>query len=432
MHIGSFRMDGRIRREWMRITVACVGTKREELTLEVAQAAREADRVILHTERCGFAEWLKENGVSYESLDALYETAEDFDEHAQLAAEAVLKAQTEHVLYAVLDEADQSVKELFRSGVRVNVIGAGAFGELLVRAEGPVTLLSASQIEGAPLTAENDCVVKELDSRMQASEVKLRLMEVYPENAPVYVTMPGGGVAEITLTELDRLSAYDHRSGCLVRGERDFMRHERNTFRDLMALMARLRSPMGGCPWDRKQTHESLKRAAVEEAYELMDAIEQGDENGMIEELGDVLYVAALQIQIGIEHGEFDAEDVITGVVRKMITRHAHVFGDETAANADEVLAIWNQRKNDEKGFRSAEDRMRAVAKALPALLKAQKLWRKADEDDPLRAQATLEDVTGEGSELLRLAVRLKQNGIDAEEALSKACEAFIKKYSQR
>ena len=76
----------------MRISVACVGTKKDELTLEVARAAREADRVILHTERCGFAEWLKENGVSYESLDALYETAEDFDEHAQLAAEAVMKA----------------------------------------------------------------------------------------------------------------------------------------------------------------------------------------------------------------------------------------------------------------------------------------------------------------------------------------------------
>ena len=90
----------------MRISVACVGTKKDELTLEVARAAREADRVILHTERCGFAEWLKENGVSYESLDALYETAEDFDEHAQLAAEAVMKAQGGHVLYAVLDEAD--------------------------------------------------------------------------------------------------------------------------------------------------------------------------------------------------------------------------------------------------------------------------------------------------------------------------------------
>ena len=416
----------------MRITVACVGTKKEELTLEVAQAAREADRVILHTERCGFAEWLKENGVSYEALDALYETAEDFDEHAQLAAEAVLNASPGHVLYAVLDEADQSVKALFRAGARVRVLGAGAFGELLARAEGPVTLISASQIEGAALTAENDCVVKELDSRMQASEVKLRLMEVYPEDAPVSVTMPGGGVAEITLTELDRLSAYDHRSGCLVRGEKDFMRHERNSFRDLMALTARLRSPMGGCPWDRKQTHESLKRACVEEAYELMDAIEQGDEIGMIEELGDVLFVAAMQIQIGIDHGEFDAADVLTGAVRKMIARHAHVFGGETAADADEVLKIWDQKKNTEKGFHSAEDRMRAVAKALPALLKAQKLWKKAGEDDPSRAEAALAGVTGEGGELLRLAVRLKQSGIDAEEALSKACEAFIENYSRQ
>ncbi|MDO4385928.1 MAG: hypothetical protein Q4E18_07995, partial [Clostridia bacterium] len=118
----------------MRITVACVGTKKEELTLEVAQAAREADRVILHTERCGFAEWLKENGVSYESLDALYETAEDFDEHAQLAAEAVMKAQAGHVLYAVLDEADQSVKALFRAGAADDGDGEELILDFVLRA----------------------------------------------------------------------------------------------------------------------------------------------------------------------------------------------------------------------------------------------------------------------------------------------------------
>ena len=136
--------------------------------------------------------------------------------------------------------------------------------------------------------------------------------------------------------------------------------------------------------------------------------------------------------QIGIDHGEFDAADVLTGAVRKMIARHAHVFGGETAADADEVLKIWDQKKNAEKGFHSAEDRMRAVAKALPALLKAQKLWKKAGEDDLSRAEAALAGVTGEGSELLRLAVRLKQSRIDAEEALSKACEAFIENYSRQ
>lgn len=163
-----------------------------------------------------------------------------------------------------------------------------------------------------------------------------------------------------------------------------------------------------------------------------MDAIEQGDENGMIEELGDVLFVAAMQIQIAMDHGEFDAADVLTGAVRKMIARHAHVFGGEKAADADEVLKIWDQKKNDEKGFHSAEDRMRAVAKALPALLKAQKLWKKACEDDPSRAEAALEGVSGAGGELLRLAARMQQDGIDAEEALSKACEAFIEKYSRQ
>ena len=145
-----------------------------------------------------------------------------------------------------------------------------------------------------------------------------------------------------------------------------------------------------------------------------------------------VLFVAAMQIQIAMDHGEFDAADVLTGAVRKMIARHAHVFGGEKAADADEVLKIWDQKKNDEKGFHSAEDRMRAVAKALPALLKAQKLWKKACEDDPSRAEAALEGVSGAGGELLRLAARMQQDGIDAEEALSKACEAFIEKYSRQ
>ena len=409
------------------ITVIRVGTRRGEITLEAAEAFRRAEKVILHTGRCGCAEWLRENGIAFTALDDLYETSEDFDEQARLSAEAVTAFSGADVCYGVLDLADESVKRILRSGAKVRVLGGGDAEALLARAEGPVHMLCAMDLDGAILHGSQNTLVREIDSRTLAGEVKIRLMEHYPEEETIFVQKPDGEIAVCPLTDLDRLREYDHRAACLVPAVSDLTRLERCDFEDLRRLTALLRDPERGCPWDAEQTHVSFKRSCVEEAYELEDAIDSGDDAGIIEELGDLLFVTAMHIQIGEDHGDFDAGDVLTGIVKKMIFRHRHVFGDEKAENIDDLLRIWNDAKKEEKALLTVADEMRAVAKGFPALTRARKVLKRAFADGE-RASRTLEAMN-DGSaayRLLSIANELRLADRDAEGELQDAVKRFI------
>lgn len=146
-------------------------------------------------------------------------------------------------------------------------------------------------------------------------------------------------------------------------------------FDDLVDIVTKLRGP-DGCPWDREQTRESLKPFLVEEFYELIDAIEDDDSEGIKEEMGDVLFQIVLQSRLFEEEGEFDINDVIAGIGKKMVGRHPHVFGDKELETSDDVEKWWKERKRTEgKGHDSA---IGGVPRSLPALLRAQKLQEKA------------------------------------------------------
>lgn len=148
---------------------------------------------------------------------------------------------------------------------------------------------------------------------------------------------------------------------------------------DLLAVMARLRSPTG-CPWDREQDHRSLRFHAVEEVYELMDAIEAGDDHEMAEELGDLLLQVVFHCQLAHERGAFDFEEVSRRIVDKLIRRHPHVFGDSKAKTVDAVWAQWEQIKKAEKQGTKHErpSALDGIPRHLPALLRAEKLVKKA------------------------------------------------------
>jgi uncharacterized protein YabN with tetrapyrrole methylase and pyrophosphatase domain len=158
---------------------------------------------------------------------------------------------------------------------------------------------------------------------------------------------------------------------------------------DLLAVMARLRSP-GGCPWDREQDHTTLRFHAVEEAYELMDAIEAGDDDEMAEELGDLLLQVVFHCQLARERGAFDFEQVARRITEKLIRRHPHVFGQTKVRNVDEVWANWEKIKAAEKhGTRHARpSALDGIPKHLPALLRAEKLAKKARKAELLPAAA--------------------------------------------
>lgn len=146
-------------------------------------------------------------------------------------------------------------------------------------------------------------------------------------------------------------------------------------FDELVDIVAKLRGPHG-CPWDREQTRESLKPFLVEEFYELIDAIDENDSDGIKEEMGDLLFQIVLQSQLFSEEGEFNVNEVIDGIARKMVKRHPHVFGDKVLETSDEVEEWWKEQKRKEgKGHDSA---IGGVPRSLPALLRAQKIQMKA------------------------------------------------------
>lgn len=159
------------------------------------------------------------------------------------------------------------------------------------------------------------------------------------------------------------------------------MMEKQYDFNDFRQIISQLRSE-NGCPWDREQTHVSLKQCMIEEAYEVVDGIDQYEETGsdenLCEELGDVLLQVVMHCQIAEEEGRFTINDVIDGISKKMVHRHPHVFGDTKVDNADEVLQNWEAIKQEEKKEAFVSDGMKRIPKALPALIRASKVQKKA------------------------------------------------------
>ena len=191
---------------------------------------------------------------------------------------------------------------------------------------------------------------------------------------------------------------------------------------DLLAVMARLRSP-AGCPWDREQDHLTLRFHAVEEVYELIDAIEAGDDHELAEELGDLLLQVVFHCQLGQERGAFDFEKVARHITEKLIRRHPHVFGETKVKNVDEVWANWEKIKRAEKhGTRHERaSALDGIPKHLPALLRAEKLVKKARKAKILADGHSLKrkfTKAGLAKELFDLAQFAQQQSWSAEELL--------------
>ena len=424
------------------ITVVGTGWRVGQLTFDGAAALTGGGRVVLHTGHCECADWLRDKHIPFDTLDRLYDDIDDFDAHADAAARAVLDAARDgDVVYGVFDVRDRSVAKLSKLAPLRVLAGPPTEGPLLALASGEARCVEASDWEGFHLSAREDCFVREIDSRELACEVKLRLMEVYPEECSIYFLPGGGEVRTLPLYMLDRAEGFDHRACALIPAQRDILSLERYDAEHLNEIMRRLCAP-DGCPWDRVQTHESLKPCILEEAYEVIDAIDEGSPEHLYDELGDMLLQIALHAEIGRRHGEFDITDVTTAICEKMIHRHTHVFGGDHAGDAGEVLDLWSRHKMAERGQKTRAEAMRGIAKSLPATLRAVKALKRAAEvgihaasvDETLTdcRQALQGDVTEEGAlgdALLMLCDMARQNHVDPELALDAAVRRFIERF---
>ena len=269
--------------------------------------------------------------------------------------------------------------------------------------------------------------------------IKAKLAEVYGE---VELTVEKDGEDKI-LTVSDLTGDED----VIIAPAVPLVECKRFDFSDLEQIMHRLRAD-DGCEWDRAQTHESIRINLIEEAYELVDAIDQKDVAAMKEECGDVLMQAVFHAEIAQKNGEFNYMDMVTGLCRKLIDRHTHIFGNNHASNADEALVFWEAAKKKEKHYASASDQMDRVPKNLPALLFAEKIqkyakkvgfdWddvegayqKIAEETEELRC-ADSAHRTEEGGDLLFAVVNaLRFYKVEPELALREANKKFMRRFS--
>jgi tetrapyrrole methylase family protein/MazG family protein len=290
-------------------------------------------------------------------------------------------------------------------------------------------------------------LIAQLDSPRLAAGLKLALLESYPPDHAV-VLVRAGQAERLSLVGLDR-APVDHLTSLVVPPLARL--EDMVSFETLRYVVARLRAP-GGCPWDREQTHETLKRELLEEAYEAVDAIERGSVSGdwtnLAEELGDVLMNVLLHTQIAAEDQRFWLEDVLRGINTKLIRRHPHVFGDVSVSSTADVLANWDRIKRAEKGERDDASRLGEVPAALPALIRAQALQRRAtrtgftwpsidgvwakleEEIGEVREAGTDAERADEVGDVLWMAAELANwLQVDAEEALRRATDRFVARF---
>ena len=306
-----------------------------------------------------------------------------------------------------------------------------------------------------PDTLDTDAplYISELDNSLLAGEVKLKLQRFYPDDYPVTLAVQrsSGGYEQRTvpLYALDRQEGF-FASTVLYVPALPFEQKQTYGYEDLLKVLRRLRAP-DGCPWDREQTHVSLKKDMREECYELMDAIDEDDDEHMIEECGDVLMNILFHPIIGEEQGRFDERDVTTGIVKKLIYRHPHVFGTVHVSSSDEVLKNWDALKQKEKGQQTVSSTLKSVPRSFPALLRAEKVQKKArkvgfdfdtaedafykigEESEELRsAMRSGRDIEKEMGDLLFAAMNVcRLLGLDGEETLHKATDKFIRRFEQ-
>ena len=360
----------------------CIAPLSTPLTVTQAVLRRiaTADRLFLLSARHPRAKPVLEAGVPFTALDDLFETAADFDALAASVAARLLAAGD--CTLAVTGAPDALLGAMARAAAgcaELDVLPGVPLGAAAFPRSVSARRLCANDLPERLDPAE-ELLLEELDSRLLAGEAKLRLLEYYPNDWEICLAdmEPDGTflTRAVPLAELDRQKHYGPTTVARVPGA-PFERLERFGFDELLHVLRRLRAP-GGCPWDREQTHQTIKESLLEECYEAMDAIDRNDDADMVEELGDVLLQVAFHAQIAAEQGCFTARDVTTGLVQKLVYRHPHVFSNGKADTSEQVLRNWDALKKAEKRQTTQTDVLRSVPKNFPALLRSRKVQKRA------------------------------------------------------
>lgn len=337
----------------------------DQLQMGVYKKLKAAKKLYVRTVDHPVLNELAAEGLQFESFDAVYEKHATFQPvYEEIANKLIEATAIENVMYAVPGHplvAEQTVQLLIAASKagKVDLVIEGGqsfldpiFGALKIDPIEGFQLLDGTSFNMHDINMRQHILIAQVYDAFSASEVKLTLMEKYDDEYPVTVVTAAGSSQEklitVPLYELDQSVEVDNLTTIYVppvTSQEEALR-DWATFRQIIAT---LRGP-NGCPWDQKQTHESLKKYLLEEAHEYLAAVDAEDDFAMIEELGDVLLQVFLNAQIGEDLGYFTLEDILASISEKMIRRHPHVFSDVSVEDADDVIANWEAIKAKEKG----------------------------------------------------------------------------------
>src|SRR5690625_2270824 len=356
----------------------------DQLSLGIYKKLKNSETVIfVRTKDHPVVKSLEQEGIIFESFDDYYEREEQFENVYNRIVETLIeKAMGMSIIYAVPGHpmlAEKTVQLLINQReVIVEIIGGQSFLDNLFTALkiDPIDgfqFVDATLFDRTELNYRQHLIFCQVYDRYVASEVKLILLEDLPADHPVTIVESVGSadqiIKTIPLQELDHsLQVSNLMSLYIPPVSKDQLNH---TFPRLKEVIATLRGP-DGCEWDKKQTHESLREYLIEEIYEVIDAIDDQDDDAIVEELGDVLLQVMLHSQIGEDNGYFTIDDVIQGITNKMIYRHPHVFSHSTG----DPTQSWDELKQAEKDntpFSILAD----IPKSLPAFAKAFTIQKK-------------------------------------------------------
>lgn len=414
-------------------------------TLEAVESLKLASTIVLRTAiHPGLAELASDHRV--ESCDRFYESGRSFQEvYAEIVAYVLARAAEGDLVYAVPGHpliGERTVTDLLEqaagAGIQTRIVDGISAIDVVASAlgidpmAGEAQLIDASELHrfidrepfnGAlpDVSPARPVLLSQVYSSPVASSAKLALSGVFPDDHEIVVVsaaaVPGAErIRHCRLFELDRIDVNHLTSVWIPRIDAlDATRWPVTLHR----IAARLRAP-GGCPWDREQTHASLRGAVIEEAYEVAAAIDESDPHHLAEELGDLLLHVAMQAQIAEEQGEFSIGDVYDHVNRKLVRRHPHVFGDVSAETPDAVVQTWDAVKAAERAAAGSSERegldpFDRLPRSMPVLHRVAKTMKRR------RLTATDGDDMRLGDELLLAVEQLAAAGLDPEHELERA-----------